>query len=148
MADELQTLNHGEPNWDAKVNQIIEYLENGKPISSLAWSGWSTEGLIYNTVKPDSNMKGYRYAQFPNGKLVELDVKIHTDGVKGGFVENAMIVPDSIKAINMNVPVISEVGGFHGTLANSALYLFRDDGNASANWKDYILGHALYFHEE
>lgn len=148
MADELQTLNHGEPNWDAKVNRIIEYLENGKPISSLAWSEWSTEGLIYNGVKPDSNMKGYRYVQFPNGKLVEIDAKIHTNGIKGGYIDNVMIIPDSIRAINMDLPVITEVSGFHGNLANTSLSLFRDDGNASADWKEFLLGHAMYFHEE
>lgn len=147
MAD-LQQLVHGEPNWDAKVNNIIEYLESGEPISSLKWSDWSTEGLIYNGVKPDSGMKGYRYAQFPNGKLVELDVKLHTNGIKGGYIDNAMIVPDSIKAINMELPVIVEVGGFHGNLANTGLSLFRDDGNATADWKESLLGHALYFHEE
>jgi hypothetical protein len=145
---ELQRLVHGEENWDFKVNKIIEYLESGEPISGLKWSKWSTEGLIYNGVKPDSNMKGYRYAQFPNGKLVELDVKLHTNGIKGGFIDNAMIIPDSIKAINMELPVIVEVGGFHGNLANTGLLLFRDDGNANAGWKEFLLGHALYFHEE
>ena len=147
MAD-LQTLVHGEPLWDAKVNKSIEFLDSGQAISGLAWSGWSTEGLIFNGVKPDSNMKGYRYTQFPNGKLVELDVKLHTNGIKGGYIVNAMVIPDSIKAINMEFPVIVEVGGFYGNLANTGLSLFRDDGNATADWKESLLGHALYFHEE
>ena len=45
MAD-LQQLVHGEPNWDAKVNNIIDYLDKGQAIAGLKISEWSTAGIV------------------------------------------------------------------------------------------------------
>lgn len=53
----LQLLSHGEPQWETKVNEIINYLNSDGAIGKL---NTSPEGIVFTNFKPwnDSDGKG------------------------------------------------------------------------------------------
>lgn len=97
MAD-LQKVVHGEPNWDAKINKIIEYLEDKVGNNDLEWTDWSSAGIVFqNGFQNDNNRTRYRYAKVGNGRIVELniDIKLTTD-LKTYHNVPALTLPDEI----------------------------------------------------
>lgn len=95
---DLQKLEHGELGWDAKVNEIIDYLEEKIGSNGLEWTGWSSDGIVFqNGFQNHEGRTKYRYAQVGNAKIVELniDIKLTTDSKTYHNVP-ALTLPDEI----------------------------------------------------
>ena len=82
--EQLQTLKHGEPSWDAQVNDAINRLNDmGEVTDSLLANvtlsdNFHNDGLLaLNGATVDGF---YRYVQLKNAKLIE--VTINVTGVK------------------------------------------------------------------
>lgn len=153
MADLLQTMQHGEPNWDEKVNAIVNYLNNKGPLDNIKYSGWSLEGVVLgNGFEWNSNNHGYRYIQLPGVKLVEVDLKFKPVDHSGNSADNVIILPDMIKADGMALEA-----GFWGT-PTSGVYLVRQwDGQVSINridndpgdkWNGDFYVRTIYMHQD
>lgn len=69
---ELQTLKHGELNWDKKVNALIN------AVNGLKWSHATSDGLVFQNgfESPHSTDTWYRYIQFDGWKLVDLQIEV------------------------------------------------------------------------
>lgn len=147
----LQTITHGEPNWDAKVNALINgvsSLEDG--FSSLKISDWSTAGIVIkNGFAFNENSKGYRFVTFPNGKLIEIDVKFRTTGgIKGLVADNVITLPDFV---GNNGEAFD--AGFWGNQIRvffirdwgTSLSIYRTDNDANDEWYGDRFAHAVYF---
>lgn len=95
----LQKLTHGEPNWDVKVNAIIDNVNN---IGDMEWTQKMTTGLVFqngfNQMGSDeAHQTNYRYVQFKGWKLVDLQVMVGLSAAPSSQTEViAVQLPDSI----------------------------------------------------
>ena len=98
MAD-LQKLVHGEPEWDVKVNAIIDNMNN---IGDMMWTQGMTTGLVFqngfNQLGSDeSHQTIYRYVQFKGWKLVDLQIMVALSAAPSSTSNvTAVSLPDSI----------------------------------------------------
>lgn len=151
MAD-LQKLVHGEPEWDVKVDEIIEFLESGQAIAGMKISDWSTDGLVLSSgFKWGPNSKGYRYVQLPNGKLVETDLKFTAVDHAGLLAEKVVTLPDELDANG-----IALNAGFWSTQSNvykvrlwdNVVSVYRTDNDGNDKWNGDFYAHAFYLHHD
>ena len=149
---DLQKMIHGELNWDAKFNKIIEYLESGQAIAGMKISEWSTAGIVLaSNFKWEPNSKGYRYIQYPNGKDIELDLKFSPVDVSGLTANNIITLPDELRADGMGI----EAGFWNGqanvyrvVVSDKNVLVYRIDNDAHDKWNGSFLLHAHYFHQD
>ena len=146
MAD-LQQLVHGEPSWDAKVNNIIEYLVQGNALSGLKITDWTTDGIVYGDAHAVENNLGYRYVQLPNGKIVELDLKIAPNSA-GLHFPNAVTIPSFVANNQTSCLLAASHGVFFATMSNNVVTLDRTDGRDKDIWSDAMYCHTFYFHKD
>lgn len=94
----LQTISHGEPNWDVKVNSIIDAV-NGQnnTINNLKPSSITTDGLVFQngfSLRSD----GYQTITLPSGqKIVFLNLALKLDADSSQDSVHAVTVPDVFK---------------------------------------------------
>ena len=112
----IQTITHGEPNWDTKVNTNFQALadsaENvGGVVKGLQWTDFTDEGIVYqngfeNIGGAGAGRTGYRYIVIGNKKIVELQVALHLVSDPGSSVKNltALSVPDAIAPDYVGTP--------------------------------------------
>lgn len=93
MADELKMV-HGEPNWDAKHNALVDTVEKmGGVVNGLQWSSRTDLGIVLPAGLEYYDQHWYTYAQVGQRKLVHLHLSLKVTGeVKGNIV-----LPDVIK---------------------------------------------------
>ena len=105
MAD-LQKVVHGEPNWDAKINKIIEYLNSDGAIDKL---NTSREGIVFTNFhtysRNDNGATKYQVMKVGTETWVHLHIE--------GFIAND---PGSSYAVKiMNIPTSLAPGNIkHG----------------------------------
>lgn len=146
MAD-LQKLIHGEENWDDKVNKIIDYLVQGNALAGLKITDWTTDGIVYGDAHAVENNLGYRYVQLPNGKIVELDLKIAPNSA-GLHFQNAVTIPNFVANNQTSCLLTASHGVFFANLSNNVVTLDRTDGRDKDLWGDTMYCHAFYFHKD
>lgn len=147
----LQLLSHGEPNWDAKVNAAIEFLNSlGGAVSNLKWSEFTDDGIVYQNGFQDiggvgQGKTGYRYAVVGNRKIVELQVALHllTDPGNSTSQLTALTLPGTVSPSNVGSP--------HLINANYAINCVDSRVDATKigdNWQigsnSYYLMHVMY----
>lgn len=147
MADELQRLQHGEENWDTKVNKIIDYLVQGNALAGLKITDWTTDGIVYGDAHAVQNNLGYRYVQLPNGKIVEVDLKIAPNSA-GLHFQNAVTIPNFVANDQTSCLLAASHGVFFANLSNNVVTLDRTDGRDKDLWSDAMYCHAFYFHKD
>ena len=64
--------------------------------SSLQWTNWSKEGLVFLNGFNDIGTK-YRYANTGNVKLIELEIKVSLTSTPSGGAPTAVRLPDSLR---------------------------------------------------
>ena len=141
----LQKISHGEPNWDVKVNRIIDQLTAQ---GDLKWIQ-SSEGLVVqsgfvpNTV--DANT--YRYLQIGNAKIVDVNfgVKMPTD-IGNSSMLTAVKLPESLSA-NLYTEY-AENDKYQLTLSGTDFRIARMQ--AATDWwfgeGSHYLAHFVYVH--
>ena len=108
----LQKLSHGEPQWEAKVNAAIEFLNSlGGAVSNLEWSKFTDDGIVYQNGFQDiggvgQGKTGYRYAVVGNRKIVELQVALHLLIDPGNSTSQltALTLPGTVSPTNVGSP--------------------------------------------
>lgn len=95
----LQLLSHGEPQWDTKVNAIIEKVnEEG----DMTWTPETSDGMVFqngfNQLGSDSSHESvYKFVQFNGWKLVDLQIMVALSAAPSSTSNvTAVILPDSI----------------------------------------------------
>lgn len=95
----LQLLSHGEPQWDTKVNAIIEKVnEEG----DMTWTPGTSDGMVFqngfNQLGSDSSHESvYQFVQFNGWKLVDLQIMVALSAAPSSTSNvTAVILPDSI----------------------------------------------------
>lgn len=95
----LQRIAHGEPNWDTKVNAIIDNMNN---IGDMMWTQKMTTGLVfqngfYQMGSDEDHQTNYRYVQFKGWKLVDLQIMVALSAAPSNTLNvTAVSLPDSI----------------------------------------------------
>lgn len=146
MAD-LQKLAHGELSWDAKINNIIDYLEDKVGSNGLEWTDWSNDGIVFqNGFQNHKGRTKYRYAQVGNAKIVELNIDIAlSEDLKTYHNVPALTYPDNIY-----------MDGYEEHLENAQFQLMLGENrlliNAVQNYwwvKDsHYTMHTVYVHKD
>lgn len=97
MAD-IQTIDHGEPNWDVKVNAAIKALNEVVGVaSSLQWTEKSSEGLVFQNGFQNAGTS-YQYVKIGNYKIVSLQLFVTLPSDLGSTKSAiACVFPDAIK---------------------------------------------------
>lgn len=139
MAD-LQKLIHGEPNWDAKVNKIIDALSQmSSNMLSLSMSNKSDLGVVGLNGANIANNPGlfnrvfYQYVQLKNTKLVTLYV--FADGVDVGdniYTIDIAQVPDIIRP-NVKVHSLEPANASTKTAASMMDVSLSENGTVTAS---------------
>lgn len=93
MAENL-LISHGEPQWDVKYNKLVNAVDGVK--SSLQWTNWSKEGLVFLNGFNDIGTK-YRYANTGNVKLVEIEIKVSLTSTPSDSAPTAVLLPGSLE---------------------------------------------------
>lgn len=97
----IQTITHGEPNWDIKVNQLIEQVNaQAEEQDNLKWTESSTGLVVQSGFVPISvGANTYRYLQIGNAKIVDVNfgVKMPTD-IGSSSMITAVKLPESLSA--------------------------------------------------
>lgn len=95
---ELQTLAHGEQNWDSKVNAAIDYLNKmGGKVENLGWTHDSDEGIVL--LNGFTGWVNYSYLQIGDKKLVILHGALKGNLEKGKSVD-VLTIPDIVRPKN------------------------------------------------
>lgn len=97
--EQLQTLIHGEPNWDTKVNDLIDkFNEEVKNERLVILQDWTSDGVVLENGfnLPDDSDAGrisWRTIGHSNGEVLFTDVSgvVITNNWKGGNTEFAKI---------------------------------------------------------
>lgn len=93
----LQKISHGEPNWDVKVNRIIDQL-NAQ--GDLKWIQ-SSEGLVVQSgfAPSDVDANTYRYLQIGNAKIVDVNFGVTMPvNIDNSSMLTAVKLPESLSA--------------------------------------------------
>lgn len=145
----MQKLTHGEPQWETKVNAIIDYLLEGHALDEIKVTDWSTEGLVLNSnCKWLDNSKGYRYVQLPGVKLIELDLKFSIGSYTGEGFKQAVTIPDFISSEGQAVDFAHVNGAIFATFADNQVQIQRFAGDTKDAWNVPVYGHAFYYHKD
>lgn len=92
---ELQTLAHGEQNWDSKVNAAIDYLnKTGEKVDNLKWTESTDEGIVL--LNGFTGWISYSYLPVGDKKLVVLKGALKGNIEKGKSIE-VLTIPDIIR---------------------------------------------------
>lgn len=95
---ELQTLAHGEQNWDSKVNAAIDYLnKTGEKVDNLKWTESTDEGIVL--LNGFTGWVNYSYLQIGDKKLVNLNGALKGKLEKGKNVD-VLTIPDIVRPKN------------------------------------------------
>lgn len=152
MAENLM-ISHGEPQWDAKYNNLVTVVQNmGGVVDSLHWTDFTDEGIVYQSGFQSrggsgANSTGYRYLQVGNAKLVELqvDLKLTADPGKGVVNLNALSVPASV-APQATGAIMVNSDKYSVTFDDGTLSVSKSSGDI--DWwvgdNGYYQFHALY----
>lgn len=142
MAD-IQVINHGELQWDAKVNhnfsELNQALEKvGEVTDQLHWTPFTQDGLVIPDGVQVPN-GGYNYCTVGNKKFVLLSVGVRiTKDIKGANVP-IFTLPDNVRA---GSPWYIWVTNSTECTINGNQVSFSDPtGNAERQWN----GTALIF---
>lgn len=155
----LQTIAHGEPNWDAKVNALIASV-NGQDdklasqdnkldaISGIKVGQWVNSGFVFmNGFRNHDNQTAYRWIKFPGGShLIELVIKSELGTAKNGYYGGDWVVlPNAI------IPASWQL---NGTISSMYFYSQNNDrtlGISKGTDGDWNVGgyvyamHTMYF---
>lgn len=141
--EQLPLVAHQEPNWDSKVNNVINFLNSnwggvGKPLSV---SGSSEDGLVFaNGFHQNEEHSKYRYVQFDdNARIVELFLSVWGRAKKGD--QKVLILPDMIKP-NYYIQLDTGWGKIH--IDRGEVWLHVDQDSTSDN-DHVIVAHTTYF---
>ena len=94
MAQDLALIAHGEPQWDTKVNAVIEKVNAN---ANMAWTQMSKDGIVFQNGFMDRGSSGYQYIQFNGWKLVHLKVSVKMITDNSNKQELVVVtVPDAI----------------------------------------------------
>lgn len=137
MADTIQTVSHGEPGWDEKVNSNFAALNNalqkvGGVVNQLQWTKFSREGLVASSNAQIMD-GGYSYLDMGDNKLVLLAISVKINGdVKGISVPDLVTLPDVIAT---NSFWINWAGGLTEFQINNRKVMLGDtSGNTNRQW--------------
>ncbi|WHO84889.1 hypothetical protein [Limosilactobacillus oris] len=137
MADTIQTVSHGEPGWDKKVNSNFAALNNalqkvGGVVNQRQWTKFSREGLVASSNAQIMD-GGYSYLDMGDNKLVLLAISVKINGdVKGISVPDLVTLPDVIAT---NSFWINWAGGLTEFQINNRKVMLGDtSGNANRQW--------------
>ena len=137
MADTIQTVSHGEPGWDKKVNSNFAALNNalqtvGGVVNQRQWTKFSREGLV-DSSNAQIMDGGYSYLDMGDNKLVLLAISVKINGdVKGISVPDLVTLPDVIAT---NSFWINWAGGLTEFQINNRKVMLGDtSGNANRQW--------------
>ena len=99
---------HGETNWDAKYNGLIDALNSELGGVDLKVSDFHKDGFVFlNGAKGEG---WYRYVQFGNYKLVEMRIIVSGVSLTQAWTNQEIVrVPDEIKQDHTNLQAGSGV---------------------------------------
>lgn len=100
----IQTITHGEPNWDTKVNSNFQALVSsvanvGGVIKDLQWTERTNAGIVLSSGFTFSNFgpNGYETLKLGNKTFVHLTLHLQcSEAFHGSGHGNIITVPDSI----------------------------------------------------
>lgn len=142
MAD-LQRITHGEPNWDVKVNAIID---NVNKLGNFSFTTETSDGMVFQDGF-SNNGSWYRYVQFPGWKLVDLQVNVSLPSNPDS--------KDTSMRIALQLPDAVSYDGYHEWSTNSKYQLtlngnqFRITPQDTGWWTgegSHYVAHILYVH--
>lgn len=95
----LQLLSHGEPNWDVKVNAIIDELTKTEDsVENMVWTIGKDGIVIINDLFQLNDYSFYEYMDIGDRRIVHLYISLTaTRDFTGSATGYAFTVPDSVK---------------------------------------------------
>lgn len=138
MAD-IQTVSHGEPGWDKKVNSNFAALNSdvqkvGGILGQLQWSKPTREGIVFSDGIQCID-GSYIYANIGEHKLVLLSINIKVTGdLKGLGLGTVFTLPDTIST---NSPWTGWLGNSaQWDLVSNRVTIGDTAAHADRQWKD------------
>lgn len=148
----LQKMSHGEPNWDVKFNNVIDYLANGED-SAFKWTNRTSTGLVFQNgftqMGSDIDHSSvYRFVQFKGWKLVDLQVMVSLPTAPSNTSEVvALNLPDSISFNGWHEWI--ETADYRMTINGSQFRISVEDPSKKSWWfgdGSHYVAHILYAH--
>lgn len=122
---QLQKLVHGEPNWDVKVNDVIESLNN---MGGVTPSDVSDEGLVWLNGARNGQATWYRTTPIGGGhKIVELAFEVTGISANAWESKDFLRIPDNIKTTGGAIQVSQ--GAHYVTLNGTTLSIVSGDND-------------------
>lgn len=152
--EQLPLVQHQEPNWDVKINDAINRLnEMGGVTDNLQLQPFTDSGIVFlNNFQNKDNLSGYRFVKVPGGKLVELNIDTTFSGATDWSGGAWFKVPECIKPTNYTGYGPVGAGAFTYGLANDYLtfYLMKSAGYNEPwdNQKATYTMQTVYFHAD
>lgn len=143
--EQLPLVAHQEPNWDSKINNVINFLNSnwGGVAKRLSVSDWTDEGIVYLNGfqhQSDGTKSAYRYIDLGNGdKIVELRINLIGPRYSDKSI-SAAILPDLVKNQDN---IVLHYWGQQLYMSNGKIDINAD----KASDKDQFIGHCFYFHK-
>lgn len=136
MAD-IQVINHGELQWDAKANhnfsELNQALEKvGEVTDQLQWTKQTKDGLVFPSGVEYVG-GGYSYIQLGNHKLVFLSVGLSIiKDTKAMALTDLITLPDMIRTNSLWINWLGGLTEFR--IAQNKVSVGDTSGNANRQW--------------